>query len=156
RGLGEHPADLIERPGIGRGCRPRVLPDRRGIDLDYLADAAEVEAADVPGQCRSAQQRPRGRDQAVQDEGGLAGPDGPASGGSRRTGRAAVRSCRLYRSPISMAICRPPPARAGRSPGTAAAQARDRPMIERASVSSWAGVPWAITVPPLAPAPGPS
>ena len=29
-------------------------------------------------------------------------------------------------------------------------------MIERGSVSSWPGVPWAITVPPLAPAPGPS
>ena len=29
-------------------------------------------------------------------------------------------------------------------------------MIERGSVSSWVGVPWAITVPPIAPAPGPS
>ncbi len=29
-------------------------------------------------------------------------------------------------------------------------------MTERASVSSCLGVPWAITVPPLAPAPGPS
>jgi hypothetical protein len=28
----------------------RVLADRRGVDLDDLADAAEVEAADVPGQ----------------------------------------------------------------------------------------------------------
>ena len=29
-------------------------------------------------------------------------------------------------------------------------------MIECGSVSSWPGVPWAITVPPLAPAAGPS
>ena len=29
-------------------------------------------------------------------------------------------------------------------------------MIECGSLSSWPGVPWAITVPPLRPAPGPS
>jgi len=29
-------------------------------------------------------------------------------------------------------------------------------MIDWGSVSSWPGGPWAITVPPLAPAPGPS
>jgi hypothetical protein len=50
RGLGEHPADLVERPGVGRGCGPRVLSDRRRVDLDDLADTAEVEAANVPGQ----------------------------------------------------------------------------------------------------------
>jgi hypothetical protein len=49
-GLGEHAADLVERPRIGRGCGPRVLADRRGVDLDDLADAAEVQAAHVSGQ----------------------------------------------------------------------------------------------------------
>ena len=27
-GLGEHPANLVERPGVGRGRGPRVLADR--------------------------------------------------------------------------------------------------------------------------------
>src|SRR6476620_10075458 len=40
RRLGEQAADLVERPGIGRGCRSRVLADRRGVDLDDLADVA--------------------------------------------------------------------------------------------------------------------
>src|SRR6266516_1509819 len=85
-GLGEQPADLAERPGVGRGCGPRVLADRRGVDLDDLADAAEAEAADVPGRRRPAEQRPRGRDEAVQDEGGLA-----------RAGRAGQRGQALLR-----------------------------------------------------------
>src|SRR5215472_4196256 len=81
-------------------------------------------------------------------------PDGPASAVSRRAGKVAVRSCRLYRSRISMVICPPGPARAGRPRGTAVAPARNGPMIECGSVSSSPGVPWAITVPPLAPARG--
>src|SRR5207237_6103129 len=60
RGLGEHAADLVERPGVGRRGRPRVLADRGGVDLDDLADTAQVEATDVPGQRGAAQQRPRG------------------------------------------------------------------------------------------------
>ena len=83
-------------------------------------------------------------------------PDGPASAVSRCSGKAAVTSCRLYRSPISRAICPPGPGRAGRSRGTAAAPARNGPMIECGSVSSWPGVPWAITVPPWRRPPGPS
>src|SRR6185436_4384455 len=70
-GLGEYPADLVERAGVRRGCGPRVLADRRGVDLDDLTDAAKVEVADVPGQRCPAQPRPRGRDEAVQDEGRL-------------------------------------------------------------------------------------
>ena len=35
----------------------------------------------------------------------LPAPDGPATAVSRFTGNSAVRSCRLYRSAISMAIC---------------------------------------------------
>ena len=82
-------------------------------------------------------------------------PDGPATAVSRSTGKAAVRSCRLYRSPISIVICPPVPARPagpgappGPRPGTG-------PMIECGSVSSCAGGPWAITVPPLRAGPGP-
>jgi hypothetical protein len=81
RGLGEYPADLVERAGVGRGCGPRVLADRRGVDLDDLTDAAKVEVADVPGQRCPAQPRPRGRDEAVQDEGGLARPGRPGHRG---------------------------------------------------------------------------
>ena len=133
RGLGEHAADLVERPGVGRGRRPRVLADRRGVDLDDLADAAEVQAADVPGQraTRSARARAAGmrlsRTRAV-----FPAPDGPASAVSRCTGKAAVRSCRLYRSPISMVICPPGPARCrtvpghGRGPGQERADDRVR------------------------------
>ena len=42
-------------------------------------------------------------------------PDGPASAVSRRAGKVAARSCRSYRSLISMAICPPRPSRAGRA-----------------------------------------
>ena len=45
-------------------------------------------------------------------------------------------------------------ARPGRSAVTAGAPARNGPMIECGSVSSWPGVPWAITVAPLAAGPG--
>src|SRR5262249_42475656 len=91
-GIGEHAADLVERPGEGRGRGPRVLADRRGVDLDDLADAAEAQAADVPGQRRPAQQRPRGRDEAVQDEGGLPCPRRPGQRGqpARREGSGEV------------------------------------------------------------------
>ena len=80
-GLGEYPADLVERAGVGRGCGPCVLADRRGVDLDDLTDAAKVEMADVPGQRFPAQLRPRSRDEAVQDEGGLPGPGRPGQRG---------------------------------------------------------------------------
>ena len=74
RGVGEQATDLVERPGVGGGRRPRVLADRRGVNLHDLADAAEVEAADVPGQRGPGQLRPGGRDEAVQDQGGLPRP----------------------------------------------------------------------------------
>src|SRR6202043_997543 len=90
----------------------------RGIHLDDLADAGQVQAADVRGRCRPAQGGPGGRDEAVQDEGGLP--------------------------------------RAARGGGTAGEPAKNGPMIERVSPSSWAGGPSAITLPPLAPAAGPS
>ena len=80
-GVGENAADLVERPAVGRGRRPRVLADRRGVDLDDLADAGEIQAADVPGQRRPAQQRPCGRDEAVQDECGLPGAGRPGQRG---------------------------------------------------------------------------
>jgi hypothetical protein len=47
RRLGEQPADLVERPAVGRRCGPGVLSDRCGVDLDDLTDVAEVQAADV-------------------------------------------------------------------------------------------------------------
>ena len=81
RGLGEHAADLVERSAVGRGGRPGVLPDRGGVDLDDLADAGQVQTTDMPGQRGGAQQRPRGRDEAVQDQGGLAGPGRPGQRG---------------------------------------------------------------------------
>ena len=65
RGFGEHAADLVKRPAVGRGGRPGVLADRRRVDLDDLANAGEVQAADVAGQRRPAQQRLRSRDEAV-------------------------------------------------------------------------------------------
>jgi hypothetical protein len=48
-GLGEHAADVVERPAVGRGRRPGVLADRGGVDLDDLADAGQLQATDMPG-----------------------------------------------------------------------------------------------------------
>src|SRR5436190_617918 len=91
-GLGEHAADLVERPGVGRRSRPRVLADRRRVDLNDLADAAEVQAAHVPGRRRPAEQRPGGRDEAVQDEGRFPRPGRPGQGGqpARREGGGEI------------------------------------------------------------------
>src|ERR1700722_17080044 len=80
-GLGEYPADLVERPGVGRRGRTRVLADGGGVDLDHLADAGQVQATDVPGQRGPGQQRPRGRDEAVQDQRRLPGPRRPGQRG---------------------------------------------------------------------------
>ena len=47
RRLGEQAADLVERPGIGRGCRSRVLADRRGEAWTTWRMSPVLGAADV-------------------------------------------------------------------------------------------------------------
>ena len=136
RGLGELPADVVECPGVGRGRRPRVLADRRGVNLDDLADAAEVQAADVPGQRRPAQQRPRGRDEAVQDEGGLPGPGRPGQRGQPAHGEGGgevvqvVQVADLDRDlPVRTGLGRAVPGH-GRGPGEERADDRVRVLFQ--------------------------
>ena len=83
-------------------------------------------------------------------------PDGPASAVRRCSAKAAVTSCRLYRSPTSIVIWPPGPGGAGWSRCTVAVPARNGPMTERGSAVTCPGVPWAMMVPPCAPAAGPS
>jgi hypothetical protein len=67
--------------------------------------------------------------------------EGSARAVSWCAGKAAVRSCRLYRSPISMVIWLPVPTLARCARFTAAAPARNGPMIEFGSASSSWGAP---------------
>ena len=86
----------------------------------------------------------------------LPAPDGPATAVSRFTGKLGGEVVQVVEvgdldGELTVVAVTPGPIR--ETPG---APARNGPMIERGSDSSWPGVPAAITWPPCAPAAGPS
>ena len=93
-------------PGVGRRGRPRVLADRRGVDLARPGGSrrgrgrGRGRAAPTRQSCARAAGTRLSRTRAVLPGAGRPGHRGHG----RRTGKAAVTSCRLYRSPTVSVI----------------------------------------------------
>ena len=117
-GVRERLPDRVEGPD-SRRRRPGVLADRRRVDLDDRGSRR------CPGCGRARASSParlaRSRDQALQDQGGLARAGRPGHRGQPARGNEARTSCRLYRSATSTMTASPcgaarPVAADGRGP----------------------------------------